>query len=449
MRQKWIDNAKGIAMLCVILGHVNSGRISEFIDLNFVYGFHLVVFFVLSGYTFRKKELSSDYVNAKFKRLMVPYFITCFAILVMDVWNSIFLDHNASIAVITAIVNKDLVRSFFGSGAYTTFGVIELGRIGAIWFLPAMFFAVIFFQILLQKTQNVKLLGLVSAGCALIGSISARFIWLPFSIQSGMMAVFLLWIGYAIREKMILENLKPWSYIVAFLISVAGIWLEYDSVSLVTANMADYVLSLVVALALCLVVYWLAIRMKHSRIICSIGEHSLIVLCTHLFALETMGRYFKKILDLFKLEGSIRTAALVACHILFAIGAMYLIVGFKSVYGKVHSKLLAHIEVPEQKRDIGIDVVKGILILAMLVGHFAIDEGLRKIIYSCHMVAFVLFSGYFYRKTGSVIKAIGHMSKTFLVPYSVFACAMMLKNLNLDSDISIFRSVFAGNVVFA
>ena len=48
MRETWIDNAKGIAILLVIIGHV-SGGLKGLWDFNFVYGIHLVVFFLLSG----------------------------------------------------------------------------------------------------------------------------------------------------------------------------------------------------------------------------------------------------------------------------------------------------------------------------------------------------------------------------------------------------------------
>ena len=43
-RERWIDNAKGLAILAVIVGHSSSG-LQGFLSLQFVYAFHLVVFF--------------------------------------------------------------------------------------------------------------------------------------------------------------------------------------------------------------------------------------------------------------------------------------------------------------------------------------------------------------------------------------------------------------------
>lgn len=71
MREKWIDNAKGIAIILVIIGHVSNG-FKPPISFKFVYGVHLLVFFLLSGYTIKKKAINVEYVNEKFRRLMGP-----------------------------------------------------------------------------------------------------------------------------------------------------------------------------------------------------------------------------------------------------------------------------------------------------------------------------------------------------------------------------------------
>ena len=68
-REKWIDNAKGIAMLLVIIGHVSSQLTGRW-SFQFVYGIHLVVFFVLSGYNLKKKRIHRVFLNEKFSRLM-------------------------------------------------------------------------------------------------------------------------------------------------------------------------------------------------------------------------------------------------------------------------------------------------------------------------------------------------------------------------------------------
>lgn len=197
------------------------------------------------------------------------------------------------------------MRSFFASGAYTKFGTIDLGtRIGAIWFLPAMFFASITFQLLLKHIADDGYLGAVTGIIAIIGYLSARFIWLPFSIQAAMMALFFIWIGYEVNNQKLLDKLKWHHYLTAQMIFLFGIFNNYCDIGFVIANISDIFISILVGLSGCLLIYWVSrIGFKGLEYI---GKISLTILCTHLYALETMGTYFGRILDRVSLEGNSR-----------------------------------------------------------------------------------------------------------------------------------------------
>lgn len=433
-REQWIDNAKGIAMICVIIGHV-SGELTGIWNFRFVYGFHLVVFFLLSGYTMKKRELTTDFVNLKFSRLMVPYFYTCTAIMIMDVWNSYFLKHDCSITTISRLIGRDIVRSFFASGSITVFGQIELGtRIGAIWFLPTLFFAILFVQCFLWKTTDSWKLGIVTFCLSALGYITARFIWFPFSIQAGMFASFFLWIGYEIHRREMLSKLKWYHYLAAQLIFLAGIHYNYANIGFVEANIRDPVFSVLTGLSGCALVYFISIRMKKSRIISWIGRKSMCILCIHLFILETSGSYIAWILEHTGLSWNVRVWGMIILEILFPVViAVFIDLGasFFNYVKMNRMTFITHIpSLNSTKRDISIDIIKSIFVLSMLAGHFSIDETLRKIIYSCHMVGFVFFSGYFYKKSQSAGKAVLHIIRTFLIPYFIFVLGGLILNGN-------------------
>ena len=177
-----------------------------------------------------------------------------------DILNCRIISHDFSIKTVTGIIGRDLTRSFFASGSITNFTTIEIGtRIGAIWFLPALFFASLILQLLLQKTEDDRILGISTAFIALVGHISGRFLWLPFSIQPGMFAVFFLWIGYEIRKYSLLEKLKWYHYVLAQICLILGIRFGYCYVSFTTAGAPDIILSTVIGLAGCLMIYLLSV----------------------------------------------------------------------------------------------------------------------------------------------------------------------------------------------
>lgn len=330
---------------------------------------------------------------------------------------------DSTIQNVTAVLYRDIVRTYFASGTITTFGNVELGtRIGAIWFLPAMFFAILIFQILLHYVQNEVDLALWSIGVALMGYISARFIWLPFSVQSGMFAVFFLWIGYEIRQKKWLEQLKLHHYIIAQLILLLGIFMGYSDVSFVVASTVDLTFSIVTGLSGCIVLYGLlcmAERIQKPGVLAWIGKNSLTVLCVHLYELETIGDiFYKASLRLAHIQ-PIQEVVCMLLHIAVAVGGAWLIETIKEIV-RGASNAPHKLNAGNTGRDETIDIARGILMILMLLGHYSIDVGLRNVIYSFHMAAFVFLSGYFYRSTGRIGKKILHLMKTFGIPYLIY-----------------------------
>ena len=86
LRLNWIDYAKGIGIIFVVFGHVIKGLYSSklidptFFDyaVNFVYSFHMPLFFILSGYFFVKSFLkrgTQQFVLNKVETILYPFVI--------------------------------------------------------------------------------------------------------------------------------------------------------------------------------------------------------------------------------------------------------------------------------------------------------------------------------------------------------------------------------------
>lgn len=441
-------------MLLVIIGHVGDELQGSF-NLKFVYGFHLVMFFLLSGYNFRKKTPDREYVNDKFRRLMVPYFFTCLAIIITDAINGHFLHYDSSVSAVTNIISGDLIRSFFASGSYTYFGTMDLGtRIGALWFLPAMFVAMLIFQVLLHITDNPAHLGFCSAVIAITGYISARFIWLPFSIQSGMFAVFFLWLGYEIKRNEILELIKWYHYIVALLVFLAGIYFDYCNVAFVIAWSSDIILATIVGLSGCLLVYFVSTLLKNSRVLSYIGKNSMLVLCTHLYALETMYPYFNRIVNKTGLQGDYRVLPLIVINIIFAVIAAFLVDIVLRITTEIRHRILNRKAQKEEccpfTRDVNIDVLRGMIILSALLNLYPINNTLRNIINSYSIVSFVVLSGYFYKQREHLFQTLLHFIRTLLIPYVLLYISILIRDKeSLSQDNMTIFPVYFLFVLFA
>lgn len=68
-RINWIDMAKGLAIVCVVLGHSGYSTIELFVN-----SFHMPLFFIIAGYTFNSKKDASSFITQKSIRLLLPYF---------------------------------------------------------------------------------------------------------------------------------------------------------------------------------------------------------------------------------------------------------------------------------------------------------------------------------------------------------------------------------------
>ena len=84
-----LDIARALCIVLVVVGHFAPEQSPNFFVIirQWIYSFHMPVFFIISGYVwfrFRPDELSyAALVKRKFQRLMLPYFFASFAIIVI------------------------------------------------------------------------------------------------------------------------------------------------------------------------------------------------------------------------------------------------------------------------------------------------------------------------------------------------------------------------------
>ncbi len=79
-------------------------------------------------------------------------------------------------------------------------------------------------------------------------------------------------------------------------------------------------------------------------------------------------------------------------------------------------------EIVKIKRDTSFDILRGLGIILMVMGHVGFGDYFNHYIYAFHMPLFFFVSGYFYRKNkyDNYFKYLLHDLKTLIVPYVVF-----------------------------
>lgn len=297
-RVKYIDVARGIAILCIILGHFGVYEVDRV-----VFTFHVPIFYIITGYFLSKKYELKTFVKDKVRTLLVPYGITCIAMVLLGMIFAALLKEES----VLDVAGRWMMASFYGSGInYTEPFVIH--KIGAIWFLLASFWGSLFLRISLEMKRKVRLLFILAL--FLIGYwTTVKCFWFPFSIQAGCCATLFMYIGYlAKRLKETYPNLpkevKNAGVVFAFIIWMAFIK-NYESFWLVENNFGRGVIDIFGSVCACFCVIMISKFIEnHCKAITNalayLGKYSLIVLCIHILELNLFPwRYFEiRILDL-------------------------------------------------------------------------------------------------------------------------------------------------------
>ncbi len=285
-RIEYFDIAKGIAILCIIAGHLGNARINQF-----VFTFHVPLFFLVSGYFLNDRLPLKEYAKNKAKQLMIPYVVAWAFIMPRQVhgayqWLGTFE------AAWKTVVNQ-VLAGLYGNGA--EIHEIWIGEgfcvptVGAIWFLPALFFALVIVRYFMQWRHCgvciffIALLGLTSSGAA----------WMPLSIQSGMVAASFVYLGMLARKYGVMEKKLPKEISVGIVALWAFCILFCGEMYLVENRFNHGILDFAGALAGSYVVLRFSKVLEEgakwiSKALLFFGRNSLIVLCVHTVELKGM-----------------------------------------------------------------------------------------------------------------------------------------------------------------
>ena len=274
-RDTTFDIMKCFGIIAVIIGHLSS------IGHQFIFSWHMPLFFIVSGYFYHEKDVKSMIKNDA-KRLLLPYFATCLIIVAYYLFISLISGNNQ--------VNYWIYATLFANGSsnHTSLYFAHFPQIGAIWFLWALFWCKNVFNYIIQKARTFYFsICLIVSIIAIL--IDNYIINLPFAFLPGMAAIIFYALGYIIRQRGGFIALP-----IIFAVLIIGGWIlavTFSDMSLVRCYFQNYPLNI---LGACGGTYfiWLLSRWmsKFQTLIVSfivwVGRNSLTFLCIHLLDLD-------------------------------------------------------------------------------------------------------------------------------------------------------------------
>lgn len=278
-RDATFDILKGLAIVSVIIGH---SRFPYEIE-HFIASFHMPVFFFVSGYFFKIRDLRTEWGNDR-KRILVPYLFTCAILIIVSLCISLLSGPNWT-PVLDQLVTCTI-------GGHPLIAIPIYGKIlnlGPLWFLLALTFIRIMAKFLFAWKIPDVVKAIIITALAFMGiKASAKGIFIPWFIPSAFCGLGFFFVGYQMKFRNMTEArpLYKWTILITSILC----WIYcilYSGMSINAAAFgAHYVIDVHGALGATLLLYLLTKKMAHSNNCIQhyfnfMGKYSLLVLCIH------------------------------------------------------------------------------------------------------------------------------------------------------------------------
>lgn len=178
-RVEYIDLLRAFGIILMIMGHIGFGFVFD----KWIHAFHMPMFFVISGYFYKKCSIRQFLKNG-FHRLILPY---CFFSLI----------HLILYYCMIGRIDKNMFFLIVYDNTSDDFPIA-----GALWFLTALFFVELIYRVidvLLRGKIQLVVIFLIS----LLGMKIATFglFELPLALDIGLVSVGFYQIGVFLKEK--------------------------------------------------------------------------------------------------------------------------------------------------------------------------------------------------------------------------------------------------------
>lgn len=191
-RFNWIDFAKFLGIFLVVLGHTPL----PVSIINFIYSFHMPLFFFISGFLFDFNKFQSllEFIKRRTQQLILPYlFLSLITYLFwLFIGRKFGSDSNSSLSIFTP-----LIGIFYGTATNN-----YLAHCVPLWFLPCLFVVEFIFFICFRRGKG-KLL--ILSIIIMFGYLSLKLnlYVMPWSLNTAFISIVFYSIGNLFKDKIL------------------------------------------------------------------------------------------------------------------------------------------------------------------------------------------------------------------------------------------------------
>ncbi len=206
-RVDWIDAVKGLAIILVVIGHVITrtcynewDRIVRFV----IYSFHMPLFFLLSGLTFKVGDMRmEEFIINKSRRLLLP------AVIFSLISIPFYFGYKAISNDFSNEFLKTYTRSIIEK-LLDTIMMTSRSAFSGYWFLPVLFSCeIIFFVFIKYIKKESVIVVLVILLVTLNRGLFLKEIYLPLGIREALLALPFIFSGFKLKDTIARVNVHP------------------------------------------------------------------------------------------------------------------------------------------------------------------------------------------------------------------------------------------------
>lgn len=278
-RLEYIDLAKGIGIILVVIGHSINGH---GITGHYISSFHMPLFFLLSGLCFNDSRYPNftPFLKKRIRTLLLPcLYFTCIML------------------VLSALLMPD----------YYPLKSLTYKLPNAYWFIFILFLSELFYFIINRTATNLKGKILLMIGCLCVsGFLHHKDIVLPYNICSVFIAIFFYGTGHLLKDtinkKITTVHKKRW-IIILLAIPAISVFFTKKSLDLSSNTIPHpeiyYIIIAFIGITgiLTLCHFFSQQEGKSKQFILYIGKSTLVILMMHMFFISLCSHYIMPFIE--------------------------------------------------------------------------------------------------------------------------------------------------------